>query len=145
MLSAKTLSTRKTAAPSTAGQLNRPGDPSGEGASGATPVGQSPPAVHRFFAAIEHLQSLCQGADEDASGRMQQVDLVQDELIRQLDDLDACLQTEIARLTAARQTGTPPPTATSAPGQPFASLPEGMAEATSPQDDNPGPEFPGPG
>jgi uncharacterized small protein (DUF1192 family) len=58
-------------------------------------------------AAIERLQAACQITDDDPGRRMQQVDWIQDQLNQQLDDLDARLQTEIARLTAQRQAADP--------------------------------------
>lgn len=70
---------------------NRDPDPSHS--SGDTELG-------RVLQSIHQLQSL--SFPVDATERSQQVDLVQDELIKQLDELNELVQKQICRLTNGR-------------------------------------------
>ncbi len=67
----------------------------------------------RVLQTIQQLHSLTFPA-EDATERMQQVDVVQDELIKQLDELNVLVQQEIDRLTENRSVASLPETATEA-------------------------------
>lgn len=64
----------------------------------------------RVLQTIQQLHSLTFPA-EDATERMQQVDVVQDELIKQLDELNLLVQQEIDRLTENRSVASLPVTA----------------------------------
>lgn len=64
----------------------------------------------RVLQTIQQLHSLTFPA-EDATERMQQVDVVQDELIKQLDELNILVQQEIDRLTENRSVASLPVTA----------------------------------
>lgn len=67
----------------------------------------------RVLQTIHQLQSLNFPAD-DTTERMLQVDVVQDELIKQLDELNQLVQQEIDRLTQYRSVVPLPATATEA-------------------------------
>jgi hypothetical protein len=67
----------------------------------------------RVLQTIQQLQSLS-FLGEDATERMQQVEVVQDELIKQLDELNHLVQQQIDRLTLNRSVDLLPETTTEA-------------------------------
>ncbi len=81
----------------------------GRGANSSQPGSDT--ELGRVLQTIQQLQSLS-FLDEDAAERIQQVEVVQDELIKQLDELNHLVQQQIDRLTQNRSVDLLPATTT---------------------------------